>query len=127
MQSTTTFDYTNPRRLHDNASPELLSSFNEPVRSLLEDMREQRMSLCQSLRQYVFVHRAIVEGALDIVDEERALAQQDDSHNRGKRAPSPTELLMEDKQGAVRLTKRPSFKGRERNDTFNDEGGVVTR
>ena len=29
------------------------------------------MSLCQSLRQYVFVHRAIIEGSLKIVDEER--------------------------------------------------------
>jgi len=104
-----------------------LSTYSEPVRSLLEDMREQRMSLCQSLRQYVFVHRAIVEGALDIMDEERALAQHDDSPSTGKRAPSPTELLMEDKQGAVRLTKRPSFKRRERSDTFNDGGSVVTR
>ena len=32
-------------------------------------MREQRMSLCQTLRQYVFVHLAILEGSLDIVDE----------------------------------------------------------
>jgi len=31
------------------------------------------MSLCQSLRQYVFVHAAVVEGALRIVDEEREL------------------------------------------------------
>ncbi|EIN13344.1 hypothetical protein PUNSTDRAFT_78857, partial [Punctularia strigosozonata HHB-11173 SS5] len=33
----------------------------EPVRELVEDIREQRMSLCQSLRQYVFVHQAIIE------------------------------------------------------------------
>ncbi|KAI0073817.1 hypothetical protein K474DRAFT_1567419, partial [Panus rudis PR-1116 ss-1] len=31
------------------------------VWTVIEDMREQRMSLCQSLRQYVFVHRAIIE------------------------------------------------------------------
>ena len=37
----------------------------------MEDMHEQQMSLCQSLRQYVFVHRAIIEGALMIVDEEK--------------------------------------------------------
>jgi hypothetical protein len=34
-------------------------------------MREQRMSLCQSLRQYVFVHAAVIEGVLMIVDDER--------------------------------------------------------
>ncbi|KAI0762248.1 hypothetical protein C8Q74DRAFT_137813 [Fomes fomentarius] len=59
-----------PRRLHDNSSPPLLSTYDEPIRRVVEDMREQRMSLCQSLRQYVFVHRAIIEGALMIVDEE---------------------------------------------------------
>jgi tyrosine-protein phosphatase 2/3 len=31
------------------------------------------MSLCQSLRQYVFVHRAVIEGVLMLVDEERRL------------------------------------------------------
>nr|QDK64586.1 tyrosine protein phosphatase PTP3 [Ganoderma lucidum] len=60
-----------PRKLHGDASPPLLSSYDEPIRRVVEDMREQRMSLCQSLRQYVFVHRAIIEGALMIVDEEK--------------------------------------------------------
>ncbi|KZT08918.1 uncharacterized protein LAESUDRAFT_712524 [Laetiporus sulphureus 93-53] len=66
-----TVDYAQPRRLHEDVSPPLLSTFDEPIRRVVEDMREQRMSLCQSLRQYVFVHRAVIEGALMIVDEER--------------------------------------------------------
>ncbi|KAI0770943.1 hypothetical protein BD413DRAFT_613474 [Trametes elegans] len=60
-----------PRKLHDDSSPPLLSTYDEPIKRVIEDMREQRMSLCQSLRQYVFVHRAIIEGALMIVDEEK--------------------------------------------------------
>lgn len=71
------FDYIEPRRLHDNSSPPLLSTYNDPVRRVIEDMREQRMSLCQSLRQYVFVHRAIIEGALRIMDEERRREQEE--------------------------------------------------
>ncbi|KAJ2984794.1 hypothetical protein NUW54_g10374 [Trametes sanguinea] len=64
-------DLKEPRKLHDDSSPPLLSTYDEPIRRVIEDMREQRMSLCQSLRQYVFVHRAIIEGALMIVDEEK--------------------------------------------------------
>jgi len=68
------FDYTRPRRLHDDRhSPVLLSTLDEPIHRVIEDMREQRMSLCQSLRQYVFVHRAVIEGVLMLVDEERAI------------------------------------------------------
>lgn len=66
------FDYADPRVIfYDDETPPLLSGFGEPIRRILEDMREQRMSLCQSLRQYVFVHRAIIEGSLMIVDGER--------------------------------------------------------
>ncbi|KAI9512300.1 hypothetical protein F5148DRAFT_1163839 [Russula earlei] len=66
------FDYAHPRRLHDDRhSPVLLSTLDEPIHRVIEDMREQRMSLCQSLRQYVFVHRAVIEGVLMLVDEER--------------------------------------------------------
>ncbi|KAI0321012.1 hypothetical protein OF83DRAFT_1280764 [Amylostereum chailletii] len=73
-QSPPTFDYTLPRVLHDDRhSPTLLSSLDEPIRRVIEDMREQRMSLCQSLRQYVFVHRAVIEGVLMLIDEERAM------------------------------------------------------
>lgn len=54
-----------------DGSPVSLSRFEAPVWEVIQDMREQRMSLCQSLRQYVFVHAAIIEGVLRLVDEER--------------------------------------------------------
>ena len=69
-------DYKQPRKLHDDASPPPLSSFDDPICEVVQDMREQRMSLCQSLRQYVFVHAAVIEGALMIADEEREDAQR---------------------------------------------------
>ena len=200
-------DYTLPRELHVDSSPPLISSFAEPICTIIQDMREQRMSLCQSLRQYVFVHAAVIEGALRIVDEERELwgysGTSDDSStaeaeprafgkggrrvghseakawfreasraevvamwaklghsnilprtpplqtrtqppnpwssessigggqvslvpassssgvsspSKGKRAPSPTELLREDKSGALTLNKRPSINRKQMSD-----------
>ncbi|KAI6133416.1 hypothetical protein EDD16DRAFT_23189 [Pisolithus croceorrhizus] len=151
-------DYKLSRELHLDISPPLLSSYPNPICTVIQDMREQRMSLCQSLRQYVFVHAAVIEGALQIVDEERELwgdsGGSDDgpelsakgwvggevqdtwfedassgvggdqhfttavppssilssSPSKGKRGPSPTELLKEDKTGALSLAKRPSVK-----------------
>ena len=92
------FDYADPRAIFDDdETPPLLSTFGEPIRRILEDMREQRMSLCQSLRQYVFVHRAIIEGSLMIVDEEKErkreakFRQQFDAHAPPKR-PSLSEI-----------------------------------
>lgn len=64
-------DYVVPRTLHrskSDSSP-MLSSYDDPVLTVLQGMREQRMSLVQTLRQYVFIHAAIVEGALQIADE----------------------------------------------------------
>ncbi|KAF8557387.1 hypothetical protein OG21DRAFT_1601668 [Imleria badia] len=200
-------DYKLPRELHADLSPPLISSFAEPIYKIIQDMREQRMSLCQSLRQYVFVHAAVIEGALRILDEERELwgysGTSDDassadgeprlsvekgrrwsghseakawfgeasraevvammpeleqggistphrtrplhtrtqpsnpwssegggqvslartsspsgvsSPSRGKRAPSPTELLREDKTGALSLNKRPSINRKRTSD-----------
>ncbi|KAI5991420.1 hypothetical protein EDD15DRAFT_2169147 [Pisolithus albus] len=130
-------DYKLPRELHLDLSPPLLSSYQNPICMVVQDMREQRMSLCQSLRQYVFVHAAVIEGALQIVDEERELwgdsggsdggpelppspfsnakgwvgsEAQEAWVEDGKRGPSPTELLKEDKTGALSLAKRPSVK-----------------
>ncbi|KAG2129799.1 hypothetical protein DEU56DRAFT_741211 [Suillus clintonianus] len=66
-------DYKLPRQLHQDLSPAPLMSHTNPIWTIVQDMREQRMSLCQSLRQYVFVHAAVIEGALMIADEEREL------------------------------------------------------
>ncbi|TFK57715.1 hypothetical protein OE88DRAFT_165616 [Heliocybe sulcata] len=79
-----TFDYMRPRKLHQDDSPPLLSSYKDPIRTVVEDMREQRMSLCQSLRQYVFVHRAIIEGALRVVDKEKELYPEESELERGR-------------------------------------------
>ncbi|KAJ3849300.1 hypothetical protein EV368DRAFT_47595 [Lentinula lateritia] len=137
--SNSSADLSYPRALHHDNSPQALSNLGEPLLEVLQDMREQRMSLCQSLRQYVFVHAAVIEGALMIVDEEREWERKtmrmdvDDipsmkqsvssvtgtssSSSRhswttttGKRVASPTELPKEDKKGAQMLFKRPSIK-----------------
>ncbi|KAJ3920229.1 hypothetical protein F5877DRAFT_38505 [Lentinula edodes] len=137
--STSSADFSYPRALHHDKSPQALSNLGEPVLEVLQDMREQRMSLCQSLRQYVFVHAAVIEGALMIVDEERERERKtirmdvDDissmkqavsstpgpssspsrhswTTTTGKRVASPTELPKEDKKGAQMLFKRPSIK-----------------
>lgn len=128
-------DYKEPRPLHKDFSPPALSTYEEPVWQVVQDMREQRMSLCQSLRQYVFVHAALIEGALMIVDDERpgglgkgsprpirpknnvgaggsgSTASQVSSS--GKRGASPTELLKKDKAGEVSMSKRPSVKRKQ--------------
>lgn len=64
------FDYKEPRALHEDFSPLSIASFDDPIWEVIQDMREQRMSLCQSLRQYVFVHAAVIEGALMVLDDE---------------------------------------------------------
>ncbi|KAJ7480085.1 hypothetical protein B0H11DRAFT_1725397 [Mycena galericulata] len=126
-------DYKEPRALHGRggAGPVRLSAFEDPIWEVVQDMREQRMSLCQSLRQYVFVHAAIIEGALMVVDEERARAgvawrptrpalflvpsdeAKSTTSSTGKRLASPTELLKEDKKGEIVLSKRPSIKRKQ--------------
>jgi hypothetical protein len=121
---TATFDYTLPRTLHGGGSPRPLSSLDEPIQQVVEDIREQRMSLCQSLRQYVFVHQAIIEGALALVEEEHAAEAEGALPDqvpgtsfldvpamlKAKRRHSATELVKEDRQGATMLSKRPSIK-----------------
>ncbi|KAJ7226090.1 hypothetical protein GGX14DRAFT_349051 [Mycena pura] len=134
-------DYKAPRALHARGEPTpvRISLFENPIWEVVQDMREQRMSLCQSLRQYIFVHAAIIEGALMVADEERAragivwrpstpawaargtlsarasrprlvLSTNEAQSTTGKRLASPTELQKEDKKGEIALSKRPSIK-----------------
>jgi len=67
------FDYKEPRPLHKDIAPPGLTTFEDPIWTVVQDMREQRMSLCQTLRQYVFVHAAVIEGALMILDDEKMI------------------------------------------------------
>ena len=76
-------DYKEPRPLHKDVLPPALSTYDEPVWQVIQDMREQRMSLCQSLRQYVFVHAALIEGALMLVDEMREVQGKDSPGSSG--------------------------------------------
>lgn len=47
----------NTHRPEEQGSPTELAELRAPIFSILADMRQQRMSLCQTLRQYVFVYR----------------------------------------------------------------------
>ncbi|WWD17075.1 hypothetical protein CI109_101512 [Kwoniella shandongensis] len=51
-------------------SPSPITEMTNPVPRVLESMRVQRMSLVQTLRQYLFVHRAIIHHYLHMLDEE---------------------------------------------------------
>jgi len=106
-------------------TPTPITDMPEPVKNVLEGMRIQRMSLCQSLRQYAFVYRSVIHGYLNMLDDETQAAEEaqaahDDLHDalhgkinstsptdeeaHIKRRASPTELRGAD------LTKRPSFR-----------------
>lgn len=67
------FDFVQPPATSDDligaVGSRNLLQVDDAIQVVLEAMREQRMSLCQTLRQYVFAHRAIIEGALEIIDE----------------------------------------------------------
>ncbi|CDO69835.1 hypothetical protein BN946_scf184803.g33 [Trametes cinnabarina] len=98
-------DLKEPRKLHDDSSPPLLSTYDEPIRRVIEDMREQRMSLCQSLRQYVFVHRAIIEGALMIVDEEKR-REKEEGEGAADMGTNASKAQLE--SGPLSAARRPS-------------------
>ncbi|WWC89099.1 uncharacterized protein L201_004017 [Kwoniella dendrophila CBS 6074] len=74
-------------------TPSPISEMKDPVASVLEGMRVQRMSLVQSLRQYLFVHRAIIHNYLHILDEEKEKGDTEQSrptsHSTSAFTPSP--------------------------------------
>lgn len=100
----------NTHRPEEQGSPTELAELQAPIFSILADMRQQRMSLCQTLRQYVFVYRGecsfrnspsasaagadnplpftvVFQGVLDIIDEERrgvSDMQHDDKKRQGE-------------------------------------------
>jgi protein-tyrosine phosphatase len=92
-----------PRLLHEITTPIELSYLKEPICEVIQDMREQRMSLCQSLRQYIYVHAVILEGALMIVDEERELMRKK-RHDVVQQEESETEMERDWKTGNSRVT-----------------------
>jgi hypothetical protein len=80
-------------RRRELLDPSPVLEMSHPVQSILGNMRVQRMSLCQSLRQYLFVYRgkrgksqksyciltlpiAIIIGYLDMLDEEKEIEQE---------------------------------------------------
>ncbi|OXG19580.1 protein-tyrosine-phosphatase [Cryptococcus neoformans Tu401-1] len=69
--------FSNRRR----REPSPLSKMRDPVSCVLESMRVQRMSLVQTLRQYLFVHRAIIYHYLHMLD-----------HDQVKERPNPSPL-----------------------------------
>ncbi|CAA7271415.1 unnamed protein product [Cyclocybe aegerita] len=111
-QSTKTFDYKDPRPLHEVFTPPALTTFEDPIWEVVQDMREQRMSLCQSLRQYVFVHAAIIEGSLMVLDEEREIAAGIGPRNQSRTAsPAPPEPATTEITPATPATPVPATPG----------------
>jgi len=115
---TRAFDFVNPPStsadLVGREGSHNLFHAEEPIRVVLESMREQRMSLCQTLRQYVFAHRAVIQGVFDIVDE---IAPSDcaSSHAASSQFTSA--------KGEMPY-RRPSVKRRQRSDSLHDSGPV---
>lgn len=83
---------TQSHRRHRSATP--LSSMKEPILEVLQSMRVQRMSLVQSLRQYLFVHRAIIAQYFEMVDEE----------SRRRSSASDTQSVLSRGSGATATT-----------------------
>lgn len=129
----TTVDYKKPRPLHSTTTPVDLSSLEEPICEVVQDVREQRMSLCQSLRQYVFVHAAILEGALMIVDEEGELMKERERERAVEMLELKTEPERREKTESSRISPEGTGTSSHRegeingfHDGLNDSGAAGT-
>ena len=48
----------------------VIKGLHEPICDVVEDIREQRMSMVSTLRQYVYLHSAIIAGVLKEIEAE---------------------------------------------------------
>lgn len=112
-------------------APSLVSEMQDPVMNVLEGMRIQRMSLCQSLRQYLFVYRcessqrpfggiapslidfahhltAIIIGFLDMLDEEREALHADQGRFSATHSVSGSSAGLTDEEGHHKRRASPT-------------------
>ncbi|TIC46845.1 phosphatases II [Wallemia mellicola] len=57
------------REEHNNC--QIVEGLHEPVCDVIEDLREQRMSMVSTLRQYVYVHSAVIAGVMNEIENEK--------------------------------------------------------
>lgn len=66
--------YLKSKNLKGSQSPhyycKVIKGLHEPICDVVEDIREQRMSMVSTLRQYVYLHSAIIAGVLKEIEAE---------------------------------------------------------
>ncbi|WVQ99484.1 hypothetical protein IAU59_006619 [Kwoniella sp. CBS 9459] len=102
-------------------TPSPITEMANPVPAVLEGMRVQRMSLVQSLRQYLFVHRAIITNYLHMLDEER---QVDPSIGIGSSSVRPSPSPVHSSSGTGTGTNSSSLVTVASGSTASNSGGT---
>lgn len=99
---------TQSHKPHRVATP--LSSLKEPILEVLQSMRVQRMSLVQSLRQYLFVHRSVIANYVEMVDDQaRRRSSASDAQSvlsRSSAATAATSVSASDDESHIK--RKPS-------------------